>query len=50
MFDYPLPKTRKAGRRKQLNKYHRKRRQWLPKSELLIASLREEARQYERGW
>ena len=48
MFDYRLPKQRKAGRRAQLSKFHRKRAQWLPKSELLIASLRYETAQ--GGW
>lgn len=50
MTDHYFPRARKAGRRPQLNKFHRKRAQWLPKSELLIASLKHEALQYQRGW
>lgn len=51
MFEYHFPKPpRKAGRLSQLNKRNRKRAQYLPKSELLIACWKDEDARDARGW
>lgn len=51
MFEHHFPKPpRKAGRLSQLNKRNRKRAQYVPKSELLIACWKDEDARDSRGW
>lgn len=43
MDDLLIPRRRKAGRLKQLNKHNRRQRAYQPESELLVLSRRIEA-------